>query len=433
MFLPHWPPLNPKSGKIVEIMALLGNPQDRLPPVIHVAGTNGKGSIIAYLRNILKAHNIKAHSFTTPHILEFNENFIVAGEKANDGLLYENIEFIRDKIEGKIEIGFFEFQTALALLLFSKIDADFCLIECGLGARFDPTNIIKKKEISIISSISMDHKEVLGDGLDFIAYDKSFVMNGTKKLIIAPQENKAIEVIKAFAIEQKIEFFAYEESYDFDIDEGKFAFVDIDREEIEYYDLPSLRGNHQLINLAVALKALKEITSLVLKKDITNQAITNIKWQGRLEKFIYNLPLKGRAEALTQEEKSVEIYFDGCHNEGGAYSLYIWLLAQRKKRPKQKICIIYGRTAGARHQEFLENFLKLDNIKIIAITVQGEPTPEPNSAYQKYLIENPTDLMIIKDDLFDAMEYIQKNVETPLIVICGSLYLYRDLLGFLEC
>ena len=177
VFMPHWPPQYPVPNKILEILTLLDSPHKKLPPIIHVTGTNGKGSIIAFLKNILQAHKLTSHIFTSPHLLSFNENFTIANQLISDQYLFKLTEEIRIKLTGKIKPSLFEFQTALAFLAFSRTKADFCIIECGMGAKNDPTNILENKLLSIISSISLDHQEYLGEDITEIAYNKAHIIN----------------------------------------------------------------------------------------------------------------------------------------------------------------------------------------------------------------------------------------------------------------
>ena len=162
VFMPHWPPKYPASNQIAQILTLLSSPHKNLPPIIHVTGTNGKGSTIAFLKYILQAHNLTTHIFTSPHLISFNENFTISNQLISDEYLFELTEEIRIKLADKIKPNLFEFQTALAFLAFSRNKADFCIIECGMGAKNDPTNILENKLLSIITSISLDHQEYLG-------------------------------------------------------------------------------------------------------------------------------------------------------------------------------------------------------------------------------------------------------------------------------
>ena len=413
VFMPHWPPKYPPCNKMDEILELLDNPHKNLPPIIHITGTNGKGSTIAFLKGILQKHELKLHIFTSPHLLKFNENFIISNQQISDSLLFSLIEEIRLKLENKIKLGFFEFQTALAFLAFSKFSADFCIIECGMGAKNDPTNILSKKLLSIITSISLDHQEYLGNHISDIALDKAHIIRCPT--ICAPQTSIVQKVITNYASLVKHKIFNYQKDYDFDLVDNKLAYVDITKEQISYYNLPKLRGEHQVINLIIALTALKNQTIFKLDDKLVNEAITNTHWPARLEKI--------NNYKINNKDISTNIWFDGAHNQAGAYVLSNWIKQQAQNK---KNLIIYGSTEGRNHNNFLKYF---NNKKydIIFIPVKNEPCHENKFNFQKFLDQNPIYNINIYNDLEEALS---NNVNQDLyekIIICGSLYLYRDL------
>ncbi len=423
--MPHWPPFYENSGRIEEMLDVLGNPQDRIPEVIHITGTNGKGSVIAFLVNICKYHNVKAHSFTNPHILEFNENFILAGEKISDDFLYQLIEKIRIKLEEKnLKPSLIEFQTVLAFLAFSRREAEITIIESGMGAKNDPSNVIKNPIISVMTAISFDHEEFLGNNLELITIDKAHIIKNNK-VIIAPQPQIVQYLIEEYVKfkkskdEKDIELFSYQEDYDFFVEKKNFVYVDIKKEEMEYYDLPSLLGEHQLENLAIALTILKKQNIFQLDHNLTNQAIKTTKKIGRLEKV----------KIFDKKHKNIELFFDGAHNMGGALVLANWL----KKEKKKKTYLIYGRTAGTKHKDFLKYFVDKENIEILPVRVKNEFFSEPISKLKNFFRENPSKNVKIFESLEDAMmNYLMIKKEKIRIVICGSLYLYRDMKEFLK-
>ena len=339
VFMPHWPPKYPPSGKIHEVLSLLGNPHTKLPPIFHFTGTNGKGSTIAFLKQIFQEHGLKTHIFTSPHLLKFNENFIIKNQMICDDTIFKLTEEIRIKLEDKIKPSFFEYQTALAFLAFSRTPADLCLIECGMGAKNDPTNILRNKLLSIITPITLDHEEFLGDSIEKITADKAHIINCPT--ICAPQYPIVKTMLGNFSKLQNCKIINYESDYDFEIIDDKLAYIDIKNEEISYYNLPSLFGDHQITNLVTAITTIKNQRTFNLDHDIINQAIHNTTWPGRLEK-IENFPHK----YLPQNS---EIWFDGAHNEAGAYALNNWIT---KQADHKKNIIIYGRSANKKHHQF---------------------------------------------------------------------------------
>jgi dihydrofolate synthase/folylpolyglutamate synthase len=409
MFMPPWPKNHKASSKIMEILKFLGNPHLSLPPVIHVAGTNGKGSTIAFIREIAIKHKKKICSFTSPHLLEFNENFIVNNQRISDAEILENINFIRNKISDRIDIGFFEFQTALAFYLFSKANADLCIIECGMGAKNDPTNIIPSPHLAILTSISLDHKKFLGDNIADITLNKCHLIKKSP-VITAYQTSEAMFIIDKFCKLQNVSLLAPQRNYDFFIENNQFNYVDIDKEEIIPFAKPSLVGEHQYENLATAITAIKTQKIFNSDNSCINEALINTKWKGRIEKIHY---------------KNLEIFFDGAHNQSGAESLSKWL----KKQELKNTIIIYGRTAGAEHDEFLKYFYNLEKTKIFFVRVLHEQNPETSHSFQKFQEANPKyKNILIADSLADVFN--QNNLVNQTnnrILICGSLFLYRDL------
>jgi len=470
--MPHWPPSYPATGKIIEILELLDNPHRRLPPIIHVTGTNGKGSVISFLKQIFIEHGLTTHVFTSPHLLKFNENFIISNNPIEDGMIYELTEEIRNKLNNIINPSFFEYQTALAFLAFSRVKADICIIECGMGAMNDPTNILTHKLLSIITPITFDHEEYLGNRLELIAGHKAHIMNNSEINIISPQTSIVNELLLNYGkliaqerspkvdelveggkpdiydgisrIIQNKNVISYEADYDFDIDNNQLAYVDIAREDISYYNLPSMQGDHQITNLVTALAAIKNQPMIKCDDNSINRAIVKTSWPGRIENLTHLVS--------TDLPNGSEIWFDGAHNEAGAYALSNWIRSQpntqesttkvdrlmQGKKPdisgsvnrfteNKKNIIVYGRSENKDHNKFLRHLNHQGN-KIIFVTVKNEPLPETRYNFQKFLEEN-SDYDI---DIYDSLEYVffdylSKQKSSLRVIICGSLYLYRDL------
>jgi len=415
MFMPSWPPYYPVSGKIMEMLELLGNPHLNLPPVIHVTGTNGKGSTVAFMKQILKEHEIRYCSFTSPHLLNVNENFTVESEVLTDDEINRLTEEIRLKLGGKIQPSFFEFQTTLAFLAFSRSNSDICLVECGMGAKNDPTNIIPSPLLSVITPISYDHQKFLGNSIEEITLDKCHVIKNAP-VISAPQNQLSEAIINKFCELQKVDLHSYQQSYDFQIEDNNLVYADLEREELIYYQLPELHGDHQIINLVTAITVMKKQNIFEVNDDKINQAITKAKWPGRLEN-------------IKSEYKNLDIWFDGAHNAAGAESLKNWL----SNHSNDNITMIYGRTANTDHENFLKHFLD-KNLNINFVTVKNEPNSETSYSFKKFQnTNNKYQNINISDSLEDVfIKNILPKPNPQKIIICGSLYLYRDLHEFLN-
>jgi dihydrofolate synthase/folylpolyglutamate synthase len=430
VYLPHWP-ISSTLGKreidyetVFERMAFalvrVGNPHQKLPPVIHVAGTNGKGSTTSLIAEIFSRAGYKAHIYTSPHLHDYNERIVLAGEKISDDFLFEIMEEVRISA-GETPLSFFEASTIGAFLTFSKVPADVLVVECGMGGRIDATNIIEKKLASVITPISFDHTEYLGNSIERIAVEKAMIIRPKTPLIVASQPSKAKEIIKILAADQKIENYFYDEDFEIFVDEESGEF-DLNFKDINLVNLPkpALPGSHQYINFATAIAtALTLNQKFKIDETHIRQAISSVKWPSRLEKVENNLK-------NFLENSQSEIWIDGAHNEAGAFALARWLLEQKDKKENFVIC---GFSKNKCKKEFLEKFRNI--AKLVAVRVDGEPNPEESEKI--FEIGTAAGLEILKSgDLLDAFSLIKKTCgEKPCrVVICGSLHLARDVRKF---
>ncbi|MBL6785328.1 MAG: hypothetical protein ISQ32_03410 [Rickettsiales bacterium] len=420
--MPHWPkPIGfnrtPKDNKdTIKALKYLGNPQNKLNNIIHIAGTNGKGSTLAFIKQILIENKYKVNCFTSPFLLNFNEQICIKNNIITDREIIQYFEEVRIKLEDKFNLTFFQTVTIATLYIFSKNNADFNLIETGLGGRIDATNVFKKKYLSILSPISYDHMEYLGDTLIKITCEKSDIIMNSDHVVIAKQKpivNACLKIILTNNNIANASFF--KRDYDFDFVDNKFYYIDINNETISNFNQPKLAGCHQLINLSTAITAAQKIASnFHLTYENTNRAIINTNWPGRLEEI--TIPKK----YITNSHN--KIIFDGAHNDNGAKFLAKWL----KENPfNGETILIYGRTKGKDHNLFLQKFRNI--IKEINIV---EVQHEPSSASIKEIKES-INLSLFKfsfhNEVFSAIKQIQQRTGPFRIVCCGSLFLYRDL------
>ncbi len=405
--MPSWPPFYKASGQMFEILDLLGNPETKLPPVLHLTGTNGKGSSAAFLAALLQSQDKIIHKFTSPHLLHFNENFIIANQQLSDNEIEDLTIEIRTKLDDKIKPSFFEFSTALAFLAASRKPADYFILECGMGAKTDPTNVIADNCLSIITPISYDHQEFLGESLAEITLDKCHIMKGGP-VISAAQNEEAHFVISEFCKLRNLPLYLAEQNYSYEIKGDNFVFNDLDNGDLYELIRPqALLGKHQEQNLATALAALTKL-NLELNLSSLKTAIISCRWLGRLELF--------------RIESNKEVWFDGAHNEAGAEAVATWLSQQDSAY--QNI-LIYGRSAANDHKKFLEHFGE-DTQKYF-VTVQNEAEPETAANFRNFLQKHPELSMEIRDNLSEILDELLARPEKLRILICGSLYLYRDL------
>ncbi|MCP4184708.1 MAG: bifunctional folylpolyglutamate synthase/dihydrofolate synthase, partial [Hyphomicrobiales bacterium] len=248
-------------GRISELLAKLGNPQKYLPPVFHVAGTNGKGSVIAGLRAILEAGNYSVHAHTSPHLVDYHERYRIGHDKnegvaksrlVSDDMLAEALGRVADANDGD-RITVFELLAATMFVLFSEQPADYAIVEVGLGGRFDGTNVIDKPLVSIITTISLDHQAHLGNTVGEIAFEKAGIIKPGCPVIIGNQPDEAREVLENIAIEKNCPMMIAGQDFDYYEEAGRFIYQDVNG--LLDLPMPNLRGEHQLANSATAIAA----------------------------------------------------------------------------------------------------------------------------------------------------------------------------------
>jgi dihydrofolate synthase/folylpolyglutamate synthase len=416
MYLPHWPiPSTFGNAKIdyetvfermSQVLQNLDNPHKKLPPIIHVTGTNGKGSVIAFLANILRAAGLKIHIYTSPHLHHCNERIILNGEKISDTELFETMEEARIGA-AETPLTFFEGFTIGAFLAFAKNPTDLLIVECGMGGRIDATNIIENKIATIITPISFDHTEYLGNSIAKITFEKAHIIRPNTPVIIASQPKQALEMIEIIANDQQAKMIRYDQEFQIEMGEkGEFDYRFFDQ---EFLDLPtpSLLGEHQYINAATAISASFTLP-FNIKIEHIRLALTNTYWQSRLEKI--------------SDKKDCEIFIDGAHNQAGAFALARWMESDKTKNN----FIICGFTKNKCKKTFLENFIGIVDGGA-SVRVDGEPNPESAEIIAKIASEINLHLQPC-DDLLEAVFYLKNtSLNVPCrIVICGSLHLARD-------
>ncbi len=434
MYLPHWPIPSSLGKRAIDyetvflrmkkVLQNLDNPQEKMPPIIHVTGTNGKGSVIAFLAAILEAKGLKVHIYTSPHLHNCNERIVLAGEKISDTFLFEVMEAARIAAsQDDVALTFFEGFTIGAFLAFAKVPADVVLIECGMGARLDATNIFDKKLATIIAPISFDHTEYLGDSIAKIAFEKAHIIRPQTPVVVGPQPLQAKQIIELVAKDQNATMIRYDEEFSIVLDEEKNSF-DLNFYEKELCDLPApaLIGEHQYINAAIAISCAL-ILPFAIDEDAVKLGLSRAKWPSRLEKINNNL-----AKILKNPQS--EILLDGAHNQAGAFALARFIAKEKQKNPLVKNYLICGFTKNKCKKEFLENFVNVVD-EACAVRVDGEPNPEDAEIIAE--IGEAVGLKILpQEDLLEAIYSLSKLVgdEACRVVICGSLHLARDVRKF---
>lgn len=390
-----------------QILQQLGNPHFNLPPTVHVAGTNGKGSTIAFLRAMLEAQGSKVHVYTTPHLIEFNERIVLAGQEISDDFLFEACEMVRVAAEqGAIQLGFYEATTAAALWAFSKIPADFLLLETGMGGRLDATNIIPAPLLTIITTISLDHTKFLGDTIEEIAIEKAEIIKSGTKVISSMQHDEAHEVIENKCHEVGAELLCF--GADFMVSPNSAGMQYKDHLRLLDFSEPALYGAHQFVNAASAIAAAFELGVVANNIEI---GLKTVKWPSRMELVRKQFVPEGW-----------EFWLDGGHNSGAAYALANLIIDDWVDgKPKY---LIFGTTRGRNVEEFVSKFYGVVN-HIALVKINFEPNSyDAEEMYDLVSFENKT----LHSSIQEAVEFLhRRNPQPARVLCCGSLFMRGDI------
>ncbi|WP_423065240.1 bifunctional folylpolyglutamate synthase/dihydrofolate synthase [Devosia sp. CN2-171] len=345
--------------RIEKLLGKIGHPEDHLPPVIHVAGTNGKGSTIAYLRAFLEASGKKVHVMTSPHLVRFNERIRLAGKLVSSRKLNLALEFC-EAANGGDPTTFFEITTAAAFKLFAEVKADYLLLETGMGGTFDASNVVKHPLGVIITPVDYDHQAFLGNTVAEIAVSKAGILKRGAKAVFARQRDDGRDVLVRRAAKLGITPLIMGEDFDGRAEDGRLVYQD----EHGLLDLPppALAGPHQFENAAVAIAAARHFDLPVTEADIA-RGLRGVDWPARL------MPVHGTLLQMLPEGS--ELWLDGGHNAHGAAALALALKEMGEKR-HLPLVLIMGLMNTRKPADFLAPFAHM-NEKVFALTIPGEP------------------------------------------------------------
>ena len=404
-------------GRIERLLEALGRPQDRLPPVVHVAGTNGKGSTVALLRAIAEASGLRTHVFTSPHLVRFAERIRLAGSLIADEALAEVLERVEAANAGQ-PITFFEITTAAALLAFAETPADLGLIEVGLGGRYDATNVIASPALSLIAPVDLDHSEFLGDTVAAIAVEKAGIIKPGRPVIVGRQTEAALEVIEAVAEREGAALQLLGRDFDAWFDRGGLCFQL--GEGLLDLPAPALAGPHQADNAGVAIAAALALADPRLTAQTLGAGLEPAVWPARLQRLTAG-PLARAAQA-----RGSDLWLDGGHNPHAARALAqaVAALAARDGRPTT---LVVGMLANKDADGFFAPFASL-GARVLTIGFGAERAASAvalaRAAEPHGLDAQPC------EDLDDALATAFSAIgPPPRVVICGSLYLAGEVLA----
>ena len=389
--------------RVWRLLDALGNPQNDLPPVIHIAGTNGKGSTQAMIRAGLEAEGKRVHAYTSPHLARFHERIRVAGSLISE----PDLTAVLDECyaaNGGGDITYFEITTCAALLAFARTPADYTLLEVGLGGRLDATNVIDRPALTIITPVSMDHEQFLGDTLGKIAFEKAGIIKPGVACVVSQQSDEGMEVIEDVAARQRAPLLAY----------GQQWHVGPDRDRISYQDdtglldlpRPNLPGDHQIMNAGAALAALRYLGS---GEAAFEAAVTDAYWPARMQRL--------RSGPLVEAAGSAEVWLDVGHNPAAGLALAAHLMTL-PKRPTYLIC-------GMLNTKDIGGYLgplagAADGLTAVSIPGEKATLPAEATAQAAGAAGLNADTA---DTVSNALAGILQHTPDARVLICGSLYL----------
>ncbi len=411
--------------RIKGLLAKLGHPERRLPPVIHIAGTNGKGSTTAYLKAMIEASGKRCHVYTSPHLVRFNERIAVAG---NDGIARPIDEAAlvdvlkrTERVNAGAPMTFFEITTAAALLAFAERPADAILLEVGLGGDLDSTNVVDRPALSIITPISMDHADKLGGTLQSIARSKAGIIKQDCQVVISEQESDVLDILRARARQLRAPILVHGEDFRGFEQNGRLLYETDD--EVLDLPLPALVGRHQIVNATSAVAAAIHLMPVVgITQDGIAKGLRNVTWPARMQRLG-----SGRLAAIAGPD--AELWLDGGHNPAGGEAMAQTLADLEDKSPKP-LTLVVGMMGQKDAANFLKPFLGLAS-SLIAVPIPG--------AHEKPF--DPADLATLATllgfraetatDVPEALERIAKRrTGAHRVLVTGSLYLAGSVLAF---
>lgn len=417
-------------GRVERLLDKLGNPHTKLPPVVHVAGTNGKGSVTAYLKAILEASGARVHVYTSPHLVRFHERIELAGASGKSLPIGEetlvDILTRTQATNGSDDVTQFEITTAAAFLAFAEQPADVLLLEVGLGGRLDATNVVDRPVLDVITPISLDHAEKLGATLAKIAFEKAGILRSGVPAIVSQQEPEAEDVIRSEALRVGAPLIVWGEHFDAYEQRGRLV---VQSEELLLdLPLPSLIGRHQVVNagtaVAAALRLGQSLPQLGLGERAIEQGLTSARWPARMQRLD-----AGPLPSLLRP--GAELWLDGGHNPAAGRAL-AQTMADLEERSPKPLHLIVGMMGLKDAGGFLSAFRGLAS-HVVTVPIPGahEAPHAPET-----LAETAREVGLKAESATDVAAALKRtDAYEPgpkRILICGSLYLAGHVLGLQE-
>lgn len=405
-------------GRITSLLEKLGNPHLSIPPAIHVAGTNGKGSTLAFCRAILEAGGYSVNMHTSPHLVNWYERYRLGGEFVDDGKLADVIAHVA-RVNDEKPITIFEIMSAVMFVLFAEHRADYSLVEVGLGGRFDATNVIASPVVTAITPIALDHQAYLGDTIEKIAFEKAGIIKPGIPVVVSEQEDAAREKITEVARSKRAHTFIARQDFDWYRDVTGFVYQDEDG--LLDLPMPRLAGEHQLANAATAVAALRS-AGIELSESAFRAGMNDVSWPGRFEK----LPSGNIAARIGP---SADIWIDGGHNPA-AGEIIASTLATQRQAAVRRLLMVCGMINTKEPLGYFRPFSKLDAEVITVPVAMSEAGIPPDTlaeiATSAGLTSSSSDTL---EDGLDAAGRFLKTCPEAQVLFCGSLYMVGEILA----
>ncbi|KPF96933.1 bifunctional folylpolyglutamate synthase/dihydrofolate synthase [Rhodopseudomonas sp. AAP120] len=409
-------------GRVERLLAALDHPEQRLPPVIHIAGTNGKGSTLAFLRAILEAAGLSVHAYTSPHLVRVNETIRLG--RPGGGVLVSDDELAAalahcERVNAGAPITLFEIETVAAFWLFAQHPADVLLLEVGLGGRLDSTNVIEQPLACVLTPIGIDHTEFLGPTLADIAAEKAGILRRGAPVIVAEQDDAAMAVIEREAKRQRAPLFACGQQWHVQIEHGRLAYQD----ERGLLDLtaPKLFGRHQIDNAGLAIATLRAQTRFNIDQAAYQAGLLTAEWPARMQRLT-------TGKLLDDAPAGCELWLDGAHNADGG-RVAAAALGDLEERVSRPLVLIAGMMANKDAAAFLANFTGLTRHLIVV------PIPDRDGAMPPDRLAEAGRALGLRVELAEDVPAALRRIASlayelpPRILITGSLYLAGHVLS----
>jgi dihydrofolate synthase/folylpolyglutamate synthase len=413
-------------GRIERLLDKLGNPEARLPPVIHIAGTNGKGSVAAFLKAMFEAAGRRVHAYTSPHLIRFHERIELAGAGGKSRPISEAELVARlidvQRVNAGDAITFFEITTAAALQCFAEHPADALILEVGLGGRLDATNVVARPAVTIITPVSMDHADKLGDTVAQIAREKAGILKPGVLGVLAQQTQEALISIRETAAAHRSPLLTWGEDYEAFEQRGRLLYQSSER--LMDLPMPALIGRHQVANAGVAICAALQVKNLGLTEVGIERGLARAEWPARMQR-LKNGPL---SDLLTPGS---ELWLDGGHNPAGG-RVIAQTLGELEERSPKPVGLVLGMMGQKDQAGFLEHFRGIVR-RIVTVAIPGAHDAPLNPAVLATMAIANGIPAEPAPDVASAVRRLLANESEPLrVLICGSLYLAGHVLALQE-